>query len=155
MPHQNARSLLHQWPHQQGETGNRILGRDHVSEPLLCLKNLFIRSAVDRSTRWFAGHLCWSKEKAINPRGVWGAPQGCALRRTGGGNPRAQGPLGTLVERTRFRFPPIDPVGNGNGKRSFIAGWLRHERPPVPVRQIVSHLNLEPIFARVLGEGAI
>ena len=81
-------------------------------------------------------------------------PQGCAAwRRRQSAHPRT---FENLVRKERIsRFQPIDPVGNGNGKRSFFAGWLRDERPPVPVGQIVSHLNIEPIFIGVDREGVI
>ena len=100
--------------------------------------------------------LCWSMEKAKNPRGSGGQrPPGAAARPAAWNSARAS-TGGNRGRKDRVsRFPPIDPVGNGNGKGSLFAGWRRDERPLVPVRQIVSHLWILAKTCRVHRTGAI
>src|SRR5689334_7417531 len=80
----------------------------------------------------FAGHLCWSKEKAKNPRGSGGQrPPAAALRRMARNRARPSTGGNLFRKDGLSRFPPIDPVGNGNGKGSIFADWRRDERPLV------------------------
>jgi hypothetical protein len=71
-------------------------------------------------------------------QGVWGTASPRAWRRCMAAEIGTSSKVRDLKRKERVsRFPPIDPVGNGNGKRLFVAGWPKDERPPVPVRQKV------------------
>ena len=136
--------------HTSKENGKRNLGRRMFQSPLMPQKPLHPLSpgiAPDAGSPETSGRKHGSDEF----QGVSAWP---GLRSDA--QCRKSARPGHLIRKDRVsRFPPIDPGGNGNGKRSFFAGWLRPERPPVPMAQIVSHLNLGQYLQGSLGEGAI
>lgn len=83
-------------------------------------------------------------------QGVWGTASTRASHRrelAESASERCDRHLGRVLQANLVsRFPSIDPVGNGNGKRSFFASSVKVERPPVSVRQFLSHRD---VLARI------